>query len=299
VRTQPRAIANWVGRRYPVLPFRGRLSLIQGSTEAIPDGEVVSTREGILIRVKKDAMYRTVYYWGDYEPLNTKVYRRIIRSGDTVVDVGANFGWFTACFARWVGKAGCVHAFEPIPHIHAKAAETVGLNGLGERVRLNLVALGNEESTMSIFTFAGLPHGHASATDLGREDAVPHRCPVRRLDTYCRENGIESVRFVKVDVEGFEREVFLGAERLLSGDDAPIIAFELNVDCLTSRGITSNDVVSVLRDFGYSEFFSLSVKTGVKRLERVGDVAGGDCVAAQPGRASDLRNALKVSRLFR
>ena len=113
------------------MPFRGRISRLRGSVTDIPTGLVVENREGIRIKVSPDGMYRDVYLWGDYEPYHTKIYRRIIRPGDTVFDVGANFGWFTALFARWVGVTGRVHAFEPVPFIHALAVEKLALNGLG------------------------------------------------------------------------------------------------------------------------------------------------------------------------
>jgi FkbM family methyltransferase len=246
-----------------------------------------------------DGMYRTVYFWGDYEPYNTKIYRRIVRQGDVVLDVGANFGWFSTLFAQWVGDAGRVHSFEPVPFIHAFAAETLALNEVGSRVELNHFGLGQEDTTIVIFTYTGLPHGHATAADLGREDAVRHDCRIRRLDDYCEEKRIGSFRFMKVDVEGFERDVFIGGERVLSAKDAPIIAFEINGDCLLHRSLRSSDVITVLREFGYTDFFSFSTRTGIKTLEPK-DVQGSiDCLAAKPSRMDELRPALRAGRLLR
>jgi FkbM family methyltransferase len=292
-----RTFIRWIGRHYPLLPWRGRLGFIQGGADEIPNGEIVMTREGIRVRVLSDRMYTNVYYWGDYEPFNMKLYRQLVKPGDSVIDVGANFGWFTTCFARWVGHEGVVHAFEPVPHIYALAEETVALNGVANRVQLNREALGTEEGTMAIYTFAGLPHGHASASDLGRDDATPVPCRVRRLDEYRHERGIDRIQFLKVDVEGFERDVFIGARELLSADEAPIVAFEVNQTCLQSRGLSGTDTLTPLRDAGYTDFFVFSVRDGVKRAPA--DIGEGEYLAAKPDRATELVELARTGRLFR
>ena len=284
-------------RHYPFLPYRRRLPLLNGSIDAIPNGAIVQTRDGLRVRVSRDWMYYDVYFWGDYEPYHTKIYRRLVREGDVVLDVGANFGWFTTHFARWVGTTGRVHSFEPVEHIHALAAETLELNALSGRVQLNDHGLGRETGSITIFTFAGLPHGHATAVELGRDDAVPNPCSIRRLDDYCEDHGLGPISFMKVDVEGFEPDVFLGGERLLSSPDAPVIGFEINRELLSRRGLTPADAIDPLRAFGYESFYSFSTRTGVTRL--TSDFAGGECLAGKTGRMPELGRAARAGRLFR
>lgn len=293
-----RDLLRTFARHYPFLPFRGRLPWLNGAVSSIRSGEIVQTREGIRVRVARDGMYHSIYFWGDYEPYHTKIYRRIVRAGDVAVDVGANFGWYTALFARWVGPAGQVHAFEPVPFIHALTADTIALNGCGSRVQLNPFGLGRESGGVTLFTYSGLPHGHATATDFARRDAIRHKCQIRRLDEYCEENAIRSIDFMKVDVEGSELDVFAGGERMLSGTDAPIIAFEINSECLTPRSLRGDDVVEALRRVGYTDFFVLSTRRGVRRLESR-DLDGADCLAAKPRQMLKLSPALKTGRLLR
>jgi len=294
-----RTIARAVARHYPFVPFRRRLPWLNGRVEDIPQGQIVRTRQGVRVRVMPDDTYFNVYFWGDYEPYNTKIYRRIIRAGDVVLDVGANFGWFSTLFARWVRDAGRVHSFEPVPFINALTAETLALNGVTSRVELNSFGLGMEDASLTFFTHAGLSHGHATAADLRRGDAVRHESRIRRLDDYCEERQIRSFRFMKVDVEGFERDVFVGGERVLSREDAPVIAFELNSECLLHRSLRRVDVVAPLRELGYTDFFSFTTRAGITRLA-TDDVEGTvDCLAVKPKRLDELRPALRTGRLFR
>jgi FkbM family methyltransferase len=286
-----------VGRRYPLLPFRGRVPLLQGSVEEIPAGMIVETRPGIRVKVAPNGMYHDVYFWGDYEPYNTKIYHRLVGLRGTVFDVGANFGWYTTLFARWVGESGQVHAFEPVPFIHHLASETLHLNDLTSRVRLNQLALGRSSGTATIHTYAGLPHGHATIADLGRSDGVEHACQVTTLDEYCENNAIDAIQFMKVDVEGFEPDVFAGGKRILGSPDAPIIAFEVNGTCLRARSLRSVDVIDELRSAGYSHFFRFSTRTGIRRMDSE-NFEHGDCIAVKTMHLPRLERALKTSRVF-
>lgn len=280
------------------MPARARVPFLQGATHDIPPGLVVPTRHDVRVRVQPDWQYHDVFYWGDYEPYNTKIYRRIVAPGDIVMDVGANFGWFATLFARWVGDRGQVHAFEPVPFINRLTAETLALNGVGSRVTLNQLALGRTQGTLTMRTYAGLPHGHATAADLGRDDATEYVCPVTTLDRYCEDHALDVVHFIKVDVEGFELDVFAGGARTLGSSSAPVIAFEVNGECLRARALGSRDVLQELRSLGYSEFFTFSTRTGIRPLAS-DSFERAECIAAKQTHLPRLEYALKANRVIR
>lgn len=296
VRASPAARA--LARRYPFLPFRGRLRWLDGRAGELPDGVVARTRNGARIRVHADAMYRDVFFWGDYEPYATKILARLVRPGDVAIDVGANFGWFAVQLARLVGPTGQVHAFEPVPFIHELARENLVLNGLSDAVILNRTALGATEGTLVLRSFAGLPHGHTTAAPLARADAVEHPCALTTLDAYCRTQQLARVDLLKVDVEGFEPDVFEGGRETLSRDDAPLVAFELNAECLPARGLTPQQVLRPLRACGYELFAEYSVRRGARLVDPTA-IGPGNVLAAKPERADTLRRALETGRLLR
>src|SRR5260221_14521456 len=68
--------------------------------------------------------------------------RKFIRPGQTVLDLGANIGWFTLLFARHVGAAGRVIAFEPGPLSNALLTANVMINGYADRVTVERKAVG-------------------------------------------------------------------------------------------------------------------------------------------------------------
>ncbi len=302
----------WVRAVRPVLrfyPFRKgqvRLSslLLGGSLSgpypgppesiirAIPHGTVTQCRHGLKLRLQKDEAFIWPFLFGVYEEPNTWVYNRLIRSGDVVFDVGASYGWYSALFAKLVGTSGQVHAFEPVPQFASLAADTIALNGLDSIVELNVSGLGRDIGSFEVYTFSDLPMGHASSTRLGREDASPHESRVTTLDRYVAQRAITRVDFLKVDVEGDELDVFRGGEATLSAADAPIIAFEVNGECLADRSLTPSDVQQPLLEFGYGSFWEIVPGGGIQPVAHLGPTARSADYLAVKGNAKELLDQL-------
>jgi len=230
--------------------------------------------------------------FGEYEESNTRIYSKLIFPGATVFDVGASYGWYSALFAKVVGDSGKVHAFEPVAEFARLAADTISLNRVDSIVELNAMGLGGKAGDYVIYTFTELPLGHASSSDLGRTDAVPHECRVTTLDEYVAQHRIEAIAFLKVDVEGHEREVFLGARSTLSAWDAPVVAFEVNLECLGHRGLTPAQVQEPLLAFGYDHFWMIDPTGGIRPVaEPLSTFGTADYVAAKANAVSRVDEA--------
>lgn len=263
---------------------RGELSTL------IDDGEVLACRHGVRIAARRDAGYVDAFLFGEYEPDNTRRYRALVRPGDVVVDVGANFGWFTTTLARVVGEHGRVLAFEPVTQMCQLLRENIEMNRPLPQVSVHPCALGSTSGSLDVFTFAGLPHGHASSTDLGRDDAIGHTCALERLDDVLARERVTHVDFVKIDVEGHERDVLLGAPTLLARDDAPIVAFEINSECLRHRGMRAREVESILRDHEFRHIYRITTRGFVPYTWPIPD-EDADYVAAKTNRLDRFREA--------
>jgi FkbM family methyltransferase len=156
------------------------------------------------------------------------VYRRLVRSsyaereikvvhhfidGDrAVLDIGVDLGIYTRHFAKF---SSCVIAFEANPDV-AKAAARF----LGRSATIHWVALSsaNGVGQLRIPLEAGKPTtalGTISATNsLGNAAFNTIEVPLRQLDDFT----LPSVGFIKIDVEGHEEEVLLGAQSLIARD---------------------------------------------------------------------------------
>lgn len=144
------------------------------------------------------------------------VIRRLVQSGDHVVDVGANVGYVTLLLSRWVGPAGCVYSFEPIPETFGLLRHNV------RRLRLNNVVLfecaasdraGTAEMEVPMYPEGGWNWYESRVVGPGE---APRG--LRRSVRLCRLDDVvpsTRVSFVKIDVEGHEARALAGAMELI------------------------------------------------------------------------------------
>lgn len=201
----------------------------------------------------RDTMHSPVFVFGEYEPAESAMIRRLLRDGDLAVDVGANIGWFSLLMATCVGDRGSVIAIEPTPPIRRYLLENVSANP-SLSIRVIAVAVGAIMGVAEIHLFREMPHGHASLSDLGRSDDVTFDVPVDRLDHLIKRED-KPPALIKVDVEGSELDVLRGAEDLLSLPTPPIWMLEVNHQTSASFGYRPPALLELLRSYnGYRTF---------------------------------------------
>ena len=82
---------------------------------------------------------------GYWEIWLTQFFARLVKPGMTVIDVGANFGYYAVLFGDAVGATGRVIAIEPVPSTAAVLRKTIDLNGLTHTTRLVVAAAGDRD----------------------------------------------------------------------------------------------------------------------------------------------------------
>ncbi len=145
-------------------------------------------------------------YCGLHEFADMAFVLHMLRSGDLFVDVGANIGSYTVLAAAVCGAE--VIAVEPDPGTMIALKRNIEVNGIEGRVRLVEAALGAQEGTAQ-FT-VGLDTMNRMATGA---DASVREVQVMTLDDVV---GDRNPVLLKLDVEGFETEVFAGAKATLA-----------------------------------------------------------------------------------
>ncbi len=163
-----------------------------------------------------------------------------------MLDIGANIGVTTVAMVSMVGETGKVHSFEPNPELQFMLKQVIERNGL-DNVTLHSLALGTVEATMEL----RVPRANAGMGSLvrhGGSDDTIHSVPVRRLTDIVNQEKITNIRFIKIDVEGFEADVFNGALEVLREIRPEAILFELNQN---KGAFGEQPVVRILNDAGY------------------------------------------------
>jgi FkbM family methyltransferase len=129
-----------------------------------------------------------------------------------ILDVGANIGWHAVCWARHIANSTII-AFEPSPATAARLRHNVRANGLDDRIEVVEMAVANQVGTTRFFECAD--SAYSSIKDTGRssvQQQIDVACTT--IDRFTVERGLVPA-LLKVDVEGLEHEVLLGARRCL------------------------------------------------------------------------------------
>jgi FkbM family methyltransferase len=188
-------------------------------------------------------------YLGCYEQRETSRILSHLRPGMTFVDVGANVGYYTAMASSIVG-AGRVISYEPNPCAYqwlkdwARANEATNITPV-------CAALGGEEGTIAAY-YADADTGTTSlvpalACRAGNETVVN----VRTLDSEAERLGIRHIDIMKIDVEGYEPQVFKGAARLLEEGRIGAILCEFVAEWLSAAGSSIGELERILASKGF------------------------------------------------
>ncbi len=198
----------------------------------------------------------SIYLLGAFEPITVAACRRLIKPGDTVLDIGANIGALTLPMARMVGEAGRVFAFEPTDYAFAKLQANLALNpGIAARVVAAQSMLtdnpeAGSEAVYSRWPLDAAPDLHAKHGGAAESTSA---AKAQRLDDYVAAAGIGRVDFIKLDVDGFECHVLGGARQTLA-KHKPVILMELAPYCLAERERSLGELLGLLDQAGYRLF---------------------------------------------
>lgn len=218
--------------------------LLLGAYRKAVDARLLSTGLG---RLAFELLYDTYKSWieaGDLTPL-----RQLVAPGSVVIDVGANIGFFTRKFATWVGDDGCVVAIEPEPTNYSRLVARLRTSGLAGRVRCYQAVAAESSGTMALKVNPFHPGDHRLATSVDSGSAL--EVDALSLDTVCRDLGWPHVALVKIDVQGAEEMVLLGAGELLSRHH-PALFVELDAGALREMGASIESVLALLTKHGYA-----------------------------------------------
>ncbi|MEM3830151.1 MAG: FkbM family methyltransferase [Conexivisphaerales archaeon] len=176
--------------------------------------------------------------------------REIVKPKQNAIDVGANVGIYSAYLSRLVGKYGLVFAFEPFFATFSHLIKNIGAS---ENVKCFNIALGEKKGSIGL----RLPQIRGGRINDPYVNVLPMQegnVIMDTLDNFISEHNIDSLSFMKVDVEGYEYNVFRGAKYTLE-KLRPIILTEIEERWAKRYGHTSIEVNDILVAHDYSCFF--------------------------------------------
>ncbi len=190
-------------------------------------------------------LFDTAYerYKASFEAGAVEALRPSIGVGGWVIDVGANVGFFTERFARWV-DAGRVIAIEPEHGNFVRLTERMARAGLAGKVICVQAAVAESSGVLNLAVNPEHPGDHRLATAGVAVQAVT-------IDGLLAEHGRPAVSLIKIDVQGAEARVLAGAVETLARS-RPALYVEVDDAALRSQGSGAEQLLSRLEGLGYA-----------------------------------------------
>lgn len=191
------------------------------------------------------------YFPADYEAENFAFLRANVSQGDVVLDIGAHIGLFATAAASLVGQSGKVYAFEPAPATSAVLKETIRINQIAERVTIVNAAMGKETGTITFFV-SETEADNSNSLVAYKEDRELKGIPVMvsTIDAFAAEQGLSSIRFIKIDVEGAEYDALKGGLDLLRRCK-PFCILAIHPEPILKKGDRLEDIYDCVQELGY------------------------------------------------
>lgn len=216
-------------------------------------------------------------YYGVYEIRVVNAIKKLLKKGDTFIDVGANIGYMSCIAMGVVGETGQVHSFEPAPK-YFKRLKNLAAANKEYKIVVNECGLGEKEGTATMDV--------ASFVNIGWATMVPGflrkgteketiEVPVYRLDRYIKERDVSNISLIKIDVEGFEFPVLKGLRGYFQNtNNRPAIICEVSPPSYKRLGYTLIQLSEYMRNYNYRAFslFNNDVEIDITYLSETTNV---------------------------
>ena len=215
------------------------------------------------------AHVRTELAVGIFEDEMRSLIETLLHPGMTMIDLGANIGYFSLVGARSVGSSGRVYAFEPDPVTFAILDKNVRASGLHDVIRTINKAVTDTEGTVLLFRYAvdsGMNNLYRGEGGLDTGVMVS----TTSLDSFFEKDGWAQVHLIKVDIEGAETAAFAGMHRLVGRNPSLVMIVEFNPWCLRNAGVTHHDFFDSLMRLGFKRIHVVEAR--LEALQIPGDI---------------------------
>lgn len=227
----------------------------------------------ILEVAKRRHYLRALKKFNETDEKDLSVVKRLVRSGDYVIDAGANIGWYTKIFSELVGDKGRVFSFEPVPPTYSLLCHAIDALAL-QNVSSFQIGISDTDAVVEMevplytgggenFYMARIVENHATSSP----DAMSvFSVRVGALDSLLAD-FLGRIAFIKCDVEGHEWPAVEGARNII-GLSHPALLIEVSSDP-DSDGSDAKKIFDLLRREGYEVYWYDGSQLRKRELKQV------------------------------
>jgi FkbM family methyltransferase len=209
-------------------------------------------KDGLKVRLYKDSHLSKMIYKG-FEKDETEFLCKVLRTSDYFIDIGANIGMFSLFASNLVGDKGKVFAFEPSLKTFQRLQENVAINNFSNIIPVNK-GVSNKPGSLELYVSdLGYDAWNSFAPPNIDKNFGVITVPVTTLDNFLNDNAIDKskITLIKIDVEGWEKFVLLGASNFLN-NYSPTLMIEFTEMNTFNAGYFVHELYDYMVSLGYS-----------------------------------------------
>jgi FkbM family methyltransferase len=197
-----------------------------------------------------------------HETATTELFKKVVKEGNVVIDLGANIGYFTLLAARIVGSKGKVYSFEPEPKNYNYLLKNIKLNNYENVIAIQkAVSDKNEKNKLFICPYESGHHTikQHEGIEAYRPDTFNKRKEFIEIETITLddffENQEEPIDVIKMDIEGAEMLALSGMNRIIRTNKKLKMFVEFFPLLIEKMGNSPREFIrKLLEDYHFSIF---------------------------------------------
>lgn len=213
------------------------------------------------------AWFKKVFYWTYFfykkhieDPFFglTQEYPELFKGGH-ILDVGANIGYTGTLFSQVITPGFQVYAFEPETKNIDSLREILNIYHLIGKVIPIQAAVGAEKGTIELWHNESHHADHRILTNTYKQSGVALQ-EVSRVDLLSIDDFVKNelnnavVKFIKIDVQGYELPVCLGMKKTLEANPDAVIVLEYMPSMITELGFIPEEILQFFQQRDYSMY---------------------------------------------
>lgn len=214
------------------------------------NGKIMKKVQGnmMILDLNDLGISRELALYGVHEKNSTEEVKSIITPGMKILEVGANIGYYALIETKLAGPTGHLYAIEPAPHNFASLKKNLELNNI-RNADLHQAAFGDKRDKAKFYVYdRGNLSSFIKREDMGMKYEEVE-VEIMTLDDFLK---FKKVDFIRMDVEGYEKEILKGSEKALAEGNRPKYFFiEIHSELLHKKDSSAREIVEFLRSHGY------------------------------------------------
>ncbi|MGD0465834.1 MAG: FkbM family methyltransferase [Gammaproteobacteria bacterium] len=210
----------------------------------------------IIVNKVDKIVCKSIRETGVWDPVETKAILPLFKPRQTVVEVGANYGYYTLLIAEKIGKSGKLISYEANPDVYKYLIKSVAMNHFRPPMVTvkNLAVADHKDTAVLVYGFDNIGGGFISnikdekANCQNGNGFICHRVATTSLD---EDLGNIKIDILRMDAEGSEYFILKGAKKILSNSPNAIIIMEWGQMHFQRVKININDFIELLKEQKY------------------------------------------------